>query len=149
MSLKETLLQDLKQAMQNKESLRKDTIIMLRAAILQIEKDELKVLTEQEIEGVVAREIKKRRDSIGIFEKGGRLDIVENINKEIVVLSKYMPEQLTKEQIERLVEQAITSVDAQGLKDMGKVMSSIRDKTTGKADGKQVSEIVKEKLAKL
>lgn len=149
MSIKEVLLQDLKVAMQEKYTLKKDTITMLRAAILQIEKDEQKEVTEQEIQGIVAKEIKKRKESIPDFEKGGRLDIVENIKKEMEILSKYMPEQLTIEEIEDLVGKAIKDTEAQGVKDMGKVMGVLREKTTGKADGKQVSDIVKEKLAQL
>lgn len=149
MSIKEVLLQDLKAAMQEKNTLKKDTITMLRAAILQVEKDEQKEVTEQEIQGIVAKEIKKRKESIPDFERGERLDIVENIKKEIEILSKYMPEQLTIEEIEDLVEKAIKNTGAQGIRDMGKVMGALREKTTGKADGKQVSDIVKDKLAKL
>lgn len=149
MSLKEVLLQDLKVAMQEKDTLKKDTITMLRAAILQVEKDEQKELTKQDMEGIVAKEIKKRKESIPDFERGERLDIVDNIKKEIEILSKYMPEQLTIEEIEELVEKAIEDTGAQGIRDMGKVMGVLREKTTGKADGKQVSDIVKEKLAQL
>lgn len=146
MNLKERLLQDLRTYMKNKETLEKDTVTMLRAAILQVEKDEVKTLTEQEIHGIVAKEIKKRKESIVDFEKGKRPDIVENIKKEMEVLSKYLPEQLTKEEIETLIDKAIESTKAQGIRDMGKIMNSIKDKTIGKADGKQVSDIVREKL---
>ena len=135
--------------MQQKDMLRKDTVTMLRAAILQIEKDTQKELTESEIEGIVAKEIKKRKDSIADYEKGGRLDIVETVNKEIQILEKYLPEQLTEEEIISLVKEAIENTQATSIKDMGKVMGALREKTTGRADGKIVSDIVKQELAKL
>ena len=149
MKIKEELMKDLKESMQQKDMLRKDTVTMLRAAILQIEKDTQKELTESEIEGIVAKEIKKRKDSIADYEKGGRLDIVETVNKEIQILEKYLPEQLTEEEILALVKEAIENTGASSMKDMGKVMGALREKTTGKADGKVVSDMVKQELAKL
>lgn len=147
--MKEQLLNELKDAMKSKDELRKNTITMLRAAILQVEKDEQKTLTDDEIAGVVAKEVKKRRESIADFQKADRQDLVDDLNREIEVLSKYLPEQLTKEEIEKLVDDAISLTGAASPRDMGKVMQELRPKTTGKADGKIVSEIVKEKLANL
>ena len=149
MKIKEELMKDLKESMQQKDMLRKDTVTMLRAAILQIEKDTQKELTESEIEGIVAKEIKKRKDSITDYEKGGRQDIVDTVNKEIQILEKYLPEQLTEEEILSLVKEAIENTGAASMKDMGKVMGSLKEKTTGKADGKVVSDMVKQELAKL
>ena len=149
MKIKEELMKDLKESMQQKDMLRKDTVTMLRAAILQIEKDTQKELTESEIEGIVAKEIKKRKDSIADYEKGGRQDIVETVNKEIQILEKYLPEQLTEEEILSLVKEAIENTGAASMKDMGKVMGALKEKTTGKADGKVVSDMVKQELAKL
>ena len=147
--IKEELLKELKEAMQNKDVLKKETITMLRAAILQVEKDSQKELTESEIEAIVAKEVKKRKESIVDFQKGGREDLVDQTNKEIEILSKYLPEQLTEEEIRELTLEAITSVGALSMKDMGKVMGILREKTQGKADGKLVSDIVKEELSKL
>lgn len=144
--MKEELLNDLKEAMKNKDTIKKDTITCLRAAILQVEKDTQKTLTEEEMSAIVAKEVKKRKESIEDYVKGGREDIVENLNKEIEILSKYLPEQLTKEEIETLVLEAISNTGAASPKDMGKVMQYLRPKTAGKADGKMVSDIVKEKL---
>lgn len=144
--MKEELLNDLKEAMKNKDTIKKDTITCLRAAILQVEKDTQKTLTEEEMSAIVAKEVKKRKESIEDYVKGGREDIVENLNKEIEILSKYLPEQLTKEEIEALVLEAISNTGATSPKDMGKVMQYLRPKTAGKADGKMVSDIVKEKL---
>lgn len=149
MGLKEDLMKALKEAMQTKDTLRKETITMLRAAILQVEKDGQKELTESEMQAIVAKEVKKRKESIVDFEKGGRQDIVEQLNKEIEILSSYLPEQLSEQEIETMVKDAITVVGATGMKDMGKVMGALREKTAGKADGKLVSDIVKVELAKL
>ena len=144
--MKEELLSDLKDAMKNKDELKKNTITCLRAAILQVEKDTQKTLTEEEMSAIVAKEVKKRKESIGDYIKGNREDIVEQLNKEIEILSKYLPEQLTTEEIEKLVEEAIKETSATSARDMGKVMQNLRPKTSGKADGKVVSDIVKAKL---
>lgn len=144
--MKEELLNDLKDAMKNRDELKKNTVTCLRAAILQVEKDTQKTLTEEEMSAIVAKEVKKRKESIGDYIKGNRDDIVEQLNKEIEILSKYLPEQLTTEEIEKLVDEAIKETSASSFKDMGKVMQYLRPKTSGKADGKEVSEIVKAKL---
>ncbi len=144
--MKEELLNDLKDAMKNRDELKKNTVTCLRAAILQVEKDTQKTLTEEEMSAIVAKEVKKRKESIGDYIKGNREDIVEQLNKEIEILSKYLPEQLTTEEIEKLVDEAIKETSASSFKDMGKVMQYLRPKTSGKADGKEVSDIVKAKL---
>lgn len=147
--MKEQLLQDLKEAMKEKDILKKDTITMLRAAILQVEKDSQKVLTEDEMSAIVAKEVKKRKESVKEYEDAGREDIANNLKREIEILSKYLPEQLSEEEIAKMVEDAISESGATSPKDMGKVMSILRPKTAGKADGKLVSDIVKEKLANM
>ncbi|MDO4282168.1 MAG: GatB/YqeY domain-containing protein [Clostridia bacterium] len=146
MRMKEELLQELKEAMRDKDIIRKNTITLLRSAILQVEKDTQKELSDEEIVGIVAKEVKKRKDSIGDYEKAGRDDIIADLNKEIEILSKYLPKQLTVEEIHQLVDGAIKNVGATSPRDMGKVMQDLRAKIAGKADGKVVSEIVKEKL---
>jgi uncharacterized protein YqeY len=147
--MKDELLKELKESMQNKDELRKNTITMLRAAILQIEKDEQKVLTEDEMVAVVAKEVKKRRESIPEYEKGNRPDIIEQLKKEIDILSKYLPEQLSEDEIVKIVKEAMETTQASGMKDMGKVMQEAKKKTESKADGKVVSDIVKEMLSKM
>jgi len=122
---------------------------MLRAAILQVEKDSQKVLTEDEMSAIVAKEVKKRKESVKEYEDAGREDIANNLKREIEILSKYLPEQLSEEEIAKMVEDAISESGATSPKDMGKVMSILRPKTAGKADGKLVSDIVKEKLANM
>lgn len=144
--MKEELLKELKEAMKNKDELRKNTITMLRSAILQVEKDSQKTLNDGEMILIIAKEVKKRKDSMVDYEKAGREDIVNDLKKEIEILSKYLPKQLTQEEIVTIVEEAIAESGAMSPKDMGKVMQLVRGKTVGKADGKLVSQIVKEKL---
>ncbi len=147
--MKELLLQELKEAMRDKDELKKNTITMLRAAILQVEKDNQKTLNEDEIKVIVSKEVKKRKESISDFEKAERQDIIDGLNKEIEILSKYLPEQLDNEQIITLVREAITKLGVNSPKEMGKVMQEIKDKVSGKADGKIVSEIVRNELSNM
>lgn len=144
--MKEELLQALKEAMREKDEVKKDTITMLRAAFLQVEKDEKKELTQSEMEAIVAKQIKTRKESLDDYKKAGREDIVSRVEKEIEILSIYMPEQLTEEEIKTLVKNAIVKTGAQSPRDMGKVMQEIRPQIAGKADGKYVSDIVKQML---
>lgn len=145
--MKEELLKALKEAMKEKDELKKDTITMLRAAILQVEKDEKKVLTQSEMEAIVAKQIKSRKESLKDYEKANRDDIVFKIKKEIEILTKYLPEQLTENEIKELIEEAIKKTGATTPRDMGKVMQEIRPQIAGKADGKFVSDMVKQMLA--
>ncbi len=145
--MKEKLLEELKIAMREKDELRKNTITMLRAAILQIEKDEQKVLNDDEIQVVVSKEVKKRKESIEEFKKAERNDLAEEVEKEIEILSKYLPEQLSDEEVEKIVKEAIEKTGATEVKDMGKVMQEVRPKTQGKADGKFVSDLVRKLLS--
>lgn len=149
MGLKESLLKELKEAMQAKDTIKKDTITMLRAAILQVEKDGQKELSEDDMLAIVAKEVKKRKESITEYEKAGREDIVNNLKREIEVLEVYMPKQLSVEEIRELVKSAISETGATSARDMGKVMQNVRAKTAARADGKVVSDIVKEELNNL
>ena len=144
--MKEELLNDLKEAMRNKDELMKNTITMLRAAILQVEKDTQKVLSDDDMQAIVAKEVKKRKESIDDYIKGGREDIADSLKKEIEILSKYLPEQLSHDEIVAIVKDAIEEVKATSMREMGKVMQIVRPKTASKADGKEVSDIVKSLL---
>lgn len=146
MSLKEVLQQDLKTAMKEKDSIRKNAIIMVKAGILQIEKDKKLELDDEGVIEVIARGVKQRRDSIPEFEKGNRQDIIENINKEIDILMDYLPQQLSDDEVSRIVSDTIFEVGAQSAKDMGKVMSALMPKVKGRADGKLVNILVKQQL---
>ena len=122
---------------------------MLRAAILQVEKDGQKELSEDDMLAIVAKEVKKRKESIGEYQKAGREDIVNNLKREIEILEVYMPKQLSIEEIREIVKSAISETGAVSIRDMGKVMQNVRTKTQARADGKLVSDVVKEELNKL
>ncbi|MDF2635181.1 MAG: hypothetical protein K0R78_2055 [Pelosinus sp.] len=148
MSLKERLTEDMKQAMKDKETgkLRLSVIRMVRANIKNVEIDSKQELSDDEVLDVVSKEVKMRRDSIEEFKKGNRLDLVENLELEIEVLMKYLPEQLSEAEVRTLVEQAVVEAKAVSPKDMGKVMAVLMPKVKGRADGKLVNTIVREML---
>lgn len=144
--LKETLLEDLKSAMKEKDTVTKNTIQMARAAILQVEKDKQITLEDSDILTILAKEVKKRKDSLVDYEKGGREDLVEQIKKEIQVLEKYLPKPLSREELEKEIKQIVQEQNATSMKDMGKVMKVAKEKIGTRADGKEINEIVKSLL---
>ncbi len=145
--LKEKLLQDFKDAMKEKNEIKKNTIMMIRSAILQIEKDTQKELSENDIVEIIAKEMKKRKETLTDIEKSGREDLVENVKVEIDIIKEYLPAELSKEEIEAIIIDVITEVGATTMKDMGKVMQAVKGKTAGRADNKLVNEIVRAKLS--
>lgn len=145
--MKKKLLEDLKEAMKEKNEIKKNAIQMTRAGILQIEKDTGTELTDEQIIELIAKEVKKRKDSIGDYEKGGREDLVNQIKEEIKYLEIYLPVQLTKEEIAQIVKEIIEKTGATSMKDMGKIMKEAKEKIGAKADGKSINEVVKEQLA--
>lgn len=147
MGLKETLMLDLKEAMKEKDTIRKNTVQMIRSAVLQFEKDNLTELDEEGVIEVIAKELKKRRDVLPEYEKSGRDDLIADIKREIEILLAYLPKQLTKEELEVIVSEAIEATGAASMKDMGKIMGVVMPKVKGRADGKMINEIVKEKLS--
>lgn len=144
--LKEKLLNDLKESMKNKNLIRKNTIQMIRAAILQVEKDKQIELTEEQVVEIIAKETKKRKDAQIEFEKSGREDLINQNNEEIAILSEYLPKQLSEEEIEIIVKKVIEETGATTMKDMGTVMKKSKEQIGVAADGKTVSEIVKKLL---
>ncbi len=147
MSLKEKLLSDMKEAMKEKDVLRKNTIQSIRGAILQKEKDTLQEVSEEQILDIIVQEIKKRKDALADFEKGNRPDLVADTNAEVTVLQGYLPKQLSDEELTSLIHQVIEEVEATSMKDMGKVMAAIKPKVSGRADNRKVSSIVKQCLS--
>ena len=145
--MKKKLLADLKEARKEKNEIKKNAIQMVRAGILQIEKDKGIELSNEQIIDVIAKEVKKRKDSIADYEKGGREDLVKQIKAEITYLEKYLPEQLSKEEIDKIVKEVIKETGATTIKDMGKVMKSAKEKIGAQADGKTINEVVRENLA--
>jgi hypothetical protein len=144
--LKEQLMNDLKDAMKVKDEIKKNTVQMVRAAILQIEKDNGIEVDDNKIIDIIAKEVKKRKDAAVDFEKSGREDLIEKNNQEIAILTTYLPKQLSKEEIEEIVKKVIKEVDAKDIKDMGKVMKAAKEKIGAAADGKTINEVVKSLL---
>ena len=144
--LKEELMKDLKEAMKEKNTIKKDTVQMVRAAILQIEKDKGIEVDDNKIIEIIAKEVKGKKDALVEFEKGGREDLIEQTNKEIEVLEKYLPKQLSKDEITEIVKEIIVSLGATSIKDMGPVMKEAKAKIGAAADGRTINEVVKELL---
>lgn len=149
MSLKEQLQNDWKAALKSKESFKASVLNMAKAAILNEEKNNKgSNLTDEDIIYIISKEVKMRRDAIVEFEKGNRQDLVDSTNSEIEILLEYLPQQLTENEILEIVTNAVKELDAKDMKDMGKVMAVVNPKTKGRADGKLVSQIVKNCLTK-
>lgn len=145
--LKEKLLADLKNCMKEKLELRKNVVQMIRAAILQVEKDKQIELTDEQIVEIMAKEAKKRRDSLADYEQSGRMDLVEQIKEEISIVEEYLPKQLSKEEVKKIVQEVIIETGAESMKDMGKVMKLAKEKIGAASDGRTINEVVKELLA--
>lgn len=145
--LKEKLLEDLKESMKDKNITRKNVIQMVRAAVLQVEKDKQIEVTDEQIVEIIAKEAKKRRDSIPDYEKSGREDLLKQINEEIVILEEYLPEQLSQEEVEQKVKEIIQEVDASSMKDMGMVMKTAKERLGLSADGKAINDAAKKLLS--
>ena len=145
--LKEKLLEDMKVSMREKNNVRKNVIQMVRAAILQVEKDKQVELNDEQIIEVIAKEAKKRKDSLPDYEKSGREDLISQVKEEIEILAEYLPKPLSREELEKIVEEVISTTGATSMKEMGIVMKSVKEKVGAAADGKTINEIVKQKLA--
>lgn len=147
MSLKEKLMADLKLAMKNKDVVRKNTVQMVRSAILQYEKDNKAELDDGGVIDVIAKELKQRRDSLPDFEKSGRDDLVANLKQEMDVLMEYLPEQLSEEELAAVIKAAIEKTGASSIKDMGKIMGIVTAETKGRADAKVIGAMAKKMLS--
>lgn len=145
--LKEKLMDELKLAMREKDEIRKNTIQMVRAAILQIEKDKGIKIEDDKILEIIAKEVKSKKDAISDFEKAGREDLVNQTKMEIEILTKYLPKQLSREEIKEIVSKIISKVGATSMKDMGTVMKEAKAEIGTSADGKTINEVVKEILS--
>lgn len=146
MALKEQLLADLKASMKAKDTVKKSTVMMIRAAILQVEKDNKVELGDAEIQEIIAKQMKQRRDALDEFKKAERDDLIAQTEAEMRVIEAYLPKQLTQEEIEAIVDETIKETGAESAKDMGKIMGALMPKVKGLADGKLVNQIVREKL---
>jgi uncharacterized protein YqeY len=147
MDLKLTLMQDLKAALKGKDTLRKDTIQIIRAAVLQVEKDSNTTLDDQAITEIIAKELKKRVDTLPDYERSGREDRIAELRAQIDIIKGYLPQQLTQDEILSIVQKAVTDTGASSIKDMGKVMGLVSAQVKGRADMKLVGEIVRKAIS--
>lgn len=147
MSIKERLQEDWKQALKDKEKPKANTISMARAAILLVEKTDGTIVDDTKAIEILAREVKMRNESIVEFEKGHREDLVSSTKAEIEILMNYLPQQFSEEEIICIINDAVKETGANSIKEMGKVMAAISPKIKGRADGKLVSEKVKNFLS--
>ena len=145
--LKEKLLEDLKTAMREKNINRKNTVQMVRASILQVEKDKKIELNDDQILEVIAKEFKKRNDSLADYEKSGREDLISQIKEEMAVLEEYLPKKLSEEELTEKIKEIITQVGATSMKDMGNIMKTAKEQLGVTADGRMINEIVKKMLS--
>lgn len=145
--LKEKLLEDLKDAMKTKNVNKKNAVQMVRTAILQNEKDKGIEVSDEQILGIVAKEVKTRKDAIAEYEQANREDLIEKANEEIKALEEYLPKQLTDEELVTEVKKVIEKLNATSMKDMGPVMKEAKSTIGAQADGKRINEVVKSLLA--
>ena len=144
--MRNQILEDLKSAMKAQDKLKLSVIRMVKSSIQMEELNKKRELTDDEVIDVISKQIKTRKDSINEFTKGGREDLVESTSKEIEILSAYLPEQLTEEEINNIIEKVFEEVKPSSAKDMGKVMKAVTPLVKGKADMGMVSSIIKNKL---
>jgi uncharacterized protein YqeY len=145
MSLKDQLNEDMKAAMKAKDAFKRDMLRGLNAAIKQVEIDKQTQVSDEDVLGILQKEVKRREETISELEKMGR--DADQERQEIAVIQAYLPEQLSREEVEALAREAIEASGAQGPADMGKVMGQLMPKVKGRADGKVVSDVVKSLLS--
>jgi len=145
-SLKQQLAEELKVAMKEKDIVKKNAVQMVRAAILNYEKDNLKELDDEGVLDIIAKELKKRKSSLIEYEKSNREDLINELKSEIVILTNYLPTQLSDEELAKIVKNTIDELGANSIKEMGKVMGVIIPKVKGKADNDRVGQMVKHNL---
>lgn len=148
MSILDQLNQDMKEAMRSKDKLRLSVIRMVKGSLqneaIKLKKEEL---TADESLTVLSREVKQRKDSLQEFEKVGRQDLADKLQEELEILSAYLPEQLSEDELKQIISQAISEAGATSKKEMGKVMGLVLPKVKGKADGGLVNKIVQQMLS--
>ncbi|WP_339319405.1 GatB/YqeY domain-containing protein [Paenibacillus sp. FSL R10-2734] len=142
MNLSERLNEDMKQAMKSKDKFTLSTIRMVRSTIKYLEIDLKRTLDDNEVLDILSREIKQRKDALQEFESAGRDELAASTKAEIEIIIKYLPEQLSEEEIKAIVQQTIQETGASSKSEMGKVMSALMPKVKGRADGKLVNQAV-------
>lgn len=149
MTLLEQLSKDMVEAMKSKDSFTLGVIRMAKGAIQLEAINKKKDLTDEDVVSVIAKQIKMRNDSVNEFTKAGRTDLAEQNKKEIEILNKYMPEQLSSDEVHKIIDEAFAKINPTSNKDMGLIMKEVSPKLKGKADMGMVNAIIKEKLASL
>lgn len=147
MSLDKKLMDDMKQAMKNKDKETVSVIRMIRSALQNETIKKNGSLSEEDEIAVLSRELKQRKDSLQAFDKAGRHDLVEKLEFEMKVLERYLPKQLTNEELEQIIQETIKEIGASSKQDFGKVMSKVMPKVKGRADGKVVNQLVQQYLS--
>ncbi len=144
--MKEEIQRDYIAAFKAKETMKKDVLGLLKGAIQNAEINKKEELTDEEILSIIEKQIKMRKDGVVEFEKAGRQNLADQYNEEIKILEKYMPEQLSEEEINKIIDETIESVKPEGMKDFGKIMKEITPKLKGRANISEVSNTIKSKL---
>lgn len=147
--MKNRVLEDIKLAMKAQDKERLNVVRMLKADIQMAELNKKSELTDDEIISIVSKQIKMRKDSIKEFEKGNRNDLIEQASSEIKILEEYLPEQLSQQEVDKIINDVFDKVKPQSASDMGKIMGALTPLVKGKADMGYVSKIVKEKLSNI
>jgi uncharacterized protein len=147
MAIREKLMEDVKSAMRDKDQLKLNTLRFLQAAVKNREIEMRPTpITEDEVMGVIKKLVKQRKESIEQYQNGGRQDLADQEAAELKILESYLPAQMSRDQIEKLVAEVISTVGAKTVKDMGPVMKEVISRSKGSADNKTVSEIIRSKL---
>ncbi|EEC1793035.1 GatB/YqeY domain-containing protein, partial [Campylobacter coli] len=146
MNLKEQILNDIKEAMKQKDDFKRDTLRTLNAAFKQVEVDERIELSDERILKIIASEIKKRKDAIELYSKGGREDLAQKEQKEIALFESYLPQQLSDEELQAALKEMIANLGVSSLKDQGLVMKEAKAKFGARVDGKRLNVTLRELL---
>ncbi|MFC2492101.1 MAG: GatB/YqeY domain-containing protein [Campylobacter curvus] len=147
MSIREQILADIKEAMKSKNEFVRDTLRTINAALKQVEVDERIEMTDEVVLPLLQKEIKKRQDSVELYLKGGREDLANKERSEIDIIVKYLPKQLSDNELEEKIKQIIASVGASSIKELGAVMKAAKEQIGASADAKRISEVVKRLLS--
>lgn len=146
MKLEEKIRQDLNQALKEKDALRVATLRFCLAEIRNFQLQKQKELTDEDVVEVIRRQVKLRREAIEAYQKGSRSDLAEKEGKELEILSKYLPQQLSPQDLEKIIKETIAKIGAKGAGDFGKVMGAVMAKVKGQAEGSEVSQMVRKQL---
>ena len=146
MGLQEKLLDDMKTAMKSGNKVALETLRMLRSQLKNASIAKGEDLSEDNVMSVLSKEAKKRKESLELYKQGGREDLAEKEEMEMQIIMSYLPEALSEDELEKIVDKAVVETEADSLRDMGKVMGLVMPQVKGRADGKVVQEMVKKKL---